>query len=432
MTSSNPKIKTRFNGSIIAALPCAFFLSVGAGFSLGKASSQAASPWDGPDMAIESEFLRAPGLAQPKPSKDTLVQTLNQSWDTSGWHDTNRQKYYYEAATSRLGQEITQIKADSTWNTDSMLTFKYTAAGLNNEIQSSRWICGSEWKPSNLIKLSHNAAGKVSEKLYQGYWLDTWHNLAREVTTHSSTGSIKEVLSVTWENNAWVNTTRTSRVSGGDSMTETKEVWQDSVWVPSVRQVYTYGSHDYLTTKLEQHWDASDNSWVNAVLRTYEILPTGIYVQFLTQNWKDTAWVNRQLSLYTYEGTRLKQFLAQRWINGAWVNGIRNVHSYGTMESVGLAHSYAGSGTALRLISTGSSQALFRLMLPEAKAFRAEIFNLQGKPMGIPLVTRLSSGNSTLAWNGVDRAGATSAPGPYFLMIDFTGSRLSLPFVLAR
>ena len=415
----------------LAVLAGALLLSAGTGKALGKPSPPEFNLNERLGLVVQANLLRAPGLAIPQPAADTLTQALEQHWDSSGWQDVARDDFFYDLATMRLAQTLTKIKSATGWADDSLQDFKYDAAGLVVEIQSKRWVNQSEWQLSTVVKSTY-AAGKITEMVSQDYWGDAWHNTHKEVTSYTPAGVEKDVITQSWTDNAWVNESRKARVSATRTVTETVEIWKDSVWATDSRSVYTYGSNGYLTTILDQVWDPEGKAWLNSVQLTYQIQTGGIPVDVVVKFWENGAWENGQAAKWIYEGKRLKEFTVQRWEDSAWVNWLNTVNSYGPPKPVGLSGSRTGSPLALRLDPAGTFPMHFELTLPEGVEFRAGVSNLRGERVGSLSVTKGAAGNATLLWNGAGRMGGKSAPGMYFLVVDVPGKRHSLPFLLQR
>lgn len=144
-------------------------------------------------------------------SANKLIETINQTWDSSHWSNYDRYTYTYDA-----GGKLS-VMLDMGWST-------------------------STWLNENLTTYSYNSSGVQLEKLRQ-HWADPDQN-----------GSY-----------AWTNYRREqNHVDANNLIYETvSERWESTQWVYGSRTVFTFDNDFNITEILNQYWDKGTNNWLN-------------------------------------------------------------------------------------------------------------------------------------------------------------------------
>ena len=154
----------------------------------------------------------------------------------------------------------------------------------------------------------------------QAWENDAWVDSDR--TTYSYSGELQtEALTEAWDGDSWEPTARTvTSYSGGLVEQSTIETWMGTSWAPQSRSLYTYSSGQ-LAQVLYQ--DYVNNAWVDTE-RTTVTMSNGNLASSLTETWDGQSWVPSDRYSLSQEGNDVVT-LSEEWSGSAWVNTDRTV-----------------------------------------------------------------------------------------------------------
>lgn len=114
----------------------------------------------------------------------------------------------------------------------------------------------------------------------------------------------------------------------GRIISELIEKWQNSQWVDSLLQTWTYDPNERESAQLNKVWQDS-SGWVNSILGSYSYDIEGNLTTVLSEKWEKDQWVNSSSSIYTYDskGNALSSVL-EDWEDSQWVKVYGEEYTY--------------------------------------------------------------------------------------------------------
>ncbi len=231
-------------------------------------------------------------------------------WDNNNWE--NKFKHYYEYNSNNdVTVLLTQMWNDTTKVWENMM---------------------------NLI-INYDDNFKITSDFTE-VWSDTgWSPLFREYYYYNEVDSCKGRLSQMWMGNEYVDWERITYKYNDKNLKieELDESWVffQSKWMNSLRYKYEYNTNNQVIVKYDEQWDLSsgERNIYKKISTTYN---EKLIAEELTQEWKESNWVNTDLDTYAYEDNQITVMLWQKWddVNDNWYNFQRWTNEYGTAVSV--------------------------------------------------------------------------------------------------
>ncbi len=253
-------------------------------------------------------------------------------------------------------------KIGANYKIDKRYTKKYDAN--DNIIETTDSLFGQV----NRNTITYNANNKVELVLGEVSYGSGWQNYNKTEYTYTSTTMVRK--SYSWSAGAWkLNTTETTY---GDV------AYPDSVINNQTKKIYTYdASHDLLT--YGEYKYSSQTSIYEPVKREIWIYTGGKLTDIEGESWMQGAWEktgknkitytsggeldsvmgliwktnvyeNYTLTLYTYQGTKLKDFTNYNWNSSNW--GAQNKFAFllDAQQNLVQVHFYINQGGTLNFV----------------------------------------------------------------------------------
>ena len=210
-------------------------------------------------------------------------------------------------------------------------TIIFTYDGNGNKLTELRktWQ-NNAWVNSSRYTYSYDINGIYQFQIYETWVTNAWVGIYR-ISVKYSGNIITLFLFEQWQNNAWVNASRQTYNVDGNNIVQNSiiEIWQNNAWVISGRESYTYDSKGNQLTGLRENWQ--NNAWVNYFRYTYIYDANGNRLTILDEEWLTDAWVNDFKYTYTYDSNgNMLTSLYELWQSNAWVNSDKYTYSYNT------------------------------------------------------------------------------------------------------
>ena len=156
--------------------------------------------------------------------------------------------------------------------------------------------------------------------------LGAWIPYALQTYEYDMYSNVSEILTQSWDDD-WTNQSRvTMEYQGSGSPLLSKEVfqnWENDSWVNVQQYIYSY---DPVVTVLVKDW--LGDHYGNHYLYTFE--SDGDVTTVLLQFWKEGAWQNQEIDIYSFDDLgQIKERIHRVWVNNTeWVNETEYLYQY--------------------------------------------------------------------------------------------------------
>ncbi len=188
--------------------------------------------------------------------------------------------------------------------------------------QSSAYASQIDREIGKLARLQANVQPIVLKRQTSQIWEnEAWVNSSRTSYDYSDQQTV--VLTEEWDGNAWVNSSRIVTTHSGDRVSSTQyETWNGTAWVAETRILNTY-SGDQVSEILSQTF--LNNAWVDEE-RTTVTLSGGVFASAQTDIRQGGAWVPSDRYTINQEGDDVVA-VSEEWNGSAWINADRTVYN---------------------------------------------------------------------------------------------------------
>ena len=255
-------------------------------------------------------------------NRNILVE--NYTYTNGVQKGTKKEEYTYYGTTTKKTSTIKYKWANNAWAENTKSVNDYDAAGNTTETAAYNWV-NEAWQGAGTRTLqTFNSSKKVTEKITQ-VWSNTtndWLNKTRTTMEYSGSKTIQEA-SYTWQNDAWVGTSRSDWSYNAAGQNDTIKTYTNNgtEWVYSNRTVTTYSAKGAVIMTHKSAWDGAH--WALVSMTRNDIIIDAEGRQLLNANWKcgsDSVWigVDKDSTAYTASGKILFKAIYDSWENNDW------------------------------------------------------------------------------------------------------------------
>ena len=237
---------------------------------------------------------------------------------------TKKEEYTFNSSKKKT-LTVKYIWSNSDWVYSGKIVAGYDAAGNSTESASYNWVNGA-WQGAGTRTLTtYNSSKKVTEKITQTWSTDLndWLNKTRATTDYDGAKTIQSAT-YTWQNDAWVGTSRSDYSYNAAGLNDTIKTYTDdgTGWIYSKRTINTFNAKGENIMTHISTWDGS--KWVlSSMTRTDEEYDAAGH-QTLYATWKcgsDSVWsgIEKEENAYSASGKILFKAVYDSWANNDWV-----------------------------------------------------------------------------------------------------------------
>lgn len=255
---------------------------------------------------------------------DTLVYA---QWNGSNWQNNTRTISSYDA-DCRLSTDLIQ-----SWNTGSqswinlqLTTYNYLVDDYLSSSLSQNWNNSlNKWDDNYRKTITYDGSFKILSIVDQISYFGQWQNYISTTYKYDSYGFADSVLLQFATSGQFVNTYLQIYTNNSDG-TQQEYIAQNwnattSSWDNSSKYFFTYNSDKTVNTAIIDLWNATLSSWQIDQQQIYTYSGTGKLLNYLTQGWQTSQWVNQSLFTNTYDNNDfLIRDMTQFWNGTGWDN----------------------------------------------------------------------------------------------------------------
>ena len=350
---------------------------------------------------------------------DVVPQTADYQ-DTYG--DKYRVKYEYDENEYYLNYEHYEVYWDDVWQEYEMVAYEYDFNGNVLEMLVSDFD-GEEWYDVGRASFTYDD-DLVTEAIIQYFEDGEWVNVEKAVYNYN--GDNWTILYWDWSGTTWTSDELYTYNKTTGSIELLIQYMQGGAWQNDEKQFFTLDFDEHVTSILVQEWE--NNTWVNDSRTTYN-LANGVYDTKIEEVWNGSDWEATTKYSFTYDNGNAINGSCKVFDGETFVPGDGDIEmAYGyTSNSL----SFYGNEVNMTYIDLTSvnenAQAVSFKVYPvpaeneiqiQAEGFqKAEIFTLTGQML-------MESEQSNVNVNGL-------ASGVYLLKVyDQTGNSAMQKFVV--
>jgi hypothetical protein len=257
-----------------------------------------------------------------------ISQTIQQ-WDGTSWQNMSLISCAYDA-NFNMTLDSWKFWNNDVWENSSQRTYSYD---VNNNLISELFQSGnvSLWENTYLQTFSYDANNNLLSKIVQSWYMGAWVNGTQYIYSYDANNNTLSFLSQDWNDTEWVNSSLyTYDYNENNLMISLKrQGWIDGEWYNNVLYSLSYDGNENLITYLYQGWSWEDSSFVNSELDTYTYNASNEVVSDLFQTWDGSQWINSELYNFGYDINHNNTLSFSRyWNNIAWVKDNQYSASY--------------------------------------------------------------------------------------------------------
>ena len=206
---------------------------------------------------------------------------------TATWQDTYgdkyRVQYEYDENEFYLNTEMYEVFWDSVWQEYEMISYEYDFNGNVLEMLVSDFD-GEEWWDMGKATFEYED-DLVSEVIVQ-YWEDgEWVN--EEKAVYNYNGDNWTILYWTWNGTTWSSNELYTYNKSAESIELLIQYMQGGAWQNDEQQFFTLDFDEHVTSILVQDWE--NNAWVNDSRTTYDFA-NGVFDSKIEESWDGSNW----------------------------------------------------------------------------------------------------------------------------------------------
>ena len=268
------------------------------------------------------------------------IRVENYTYTNGVQKGSKKEEYAYYGTTTKKTSTIKFKWANSAWAYNTKQAWNYDAAGNTTETASYNWV-NDAWEGAGTRTLqTFNSSKKVTEKITQTWSTATndWVNKTRTTTEYSGSKTTQEA-SYTWQNDAWVGTSRSDWHYNAAGLNDTIKTYTDdgTGWIYSARTINTYNAAGENIMTHNSTWNGS--AWVlQSMTRLDKVVDTAGNI-LLNASWKcgsDSVWigVSKDVTEYSPTGKVLLIGRYESWANNDWVPSYIVEYEYDQNDNV--------------------------------------------------------------------------------------------------
>ena len=206
---------------------------------------------------------------------------------TATWQDTYgdkyRVQYEYDENEFYLNTEMYEVFWDGVWQEYEMISYEYDFNGNVLEMLVSDFD-GEEWWDMGKATFEYED-DLVSEVIVQ-YWEDgEWVN--EEKAVYNYNGDNWTILYWTWNGTTWSSNELYTYNKSAESIELLIQYMQGGAWQNDEQQFFTLDFDEHVTSILVQDWE--NNAWVNDSRTTYDFA-NGVFDSKIEESWDGSNW----------------------------------------------------------------------------------------------------------------------------------------------
>lgn len=206
---------------------------------------------------------------------------------TATWQDTYgdkyRVQYEYDENEFYLNTEMYEVFWDGVWQEYEMISYEYDFNGNVLEMLVSDFD-GEEWWDMGKATFEYED-DLVSEVIVQ-YWEDgEWVN--EEKAVYNYNGDNWTILYWTWNGTTWSSNELYTYNKSAESIELLIQYMQGGAWQNDEQQFFTLDFDEHVTSILVQDWE--NNAWVNDSRTTYDFA-NGVFDSKIEESWDGSDW----------------------------------------------------------------------------------------------------------------------------------------------
>ncbi len=246
---------------------------------------------------------------------------------------SKKETYTFNSAKKKTGT-ITYKWSNGEWVNNIWTVSGYDAAGNANETCKYNWK-NDTWVGTGTRTLkTYNSNKKITEKITQTWpsGATDWVNATRNTTTYTGAKTTQEA-SYTWQNDAWVGTTRSDWHYNAAGQNDTIKTYTNNGtdWTYSARTVNTYNENGVNILTHNSSWNGI--TWLLVSMTRTDIIKDVAGHELLNAQWScssDSVWVGVQKDTATYSSTNKMLYWAHytSWANDDWVPSYKQTFVY--------------------------------------------------------------------------------------------------------
>ncbi len=264
---------------------------------------------------------------------NTLVE--NYSYTNGVAKGSKKEEYTFNAAKKKINTyKYKWVAADNAWVYNTWAVSDYDAAGNAIETANYSWT-NNAWKGTGTRTLkTYNGSKKVTVQITQTWpsGATDWVNATRKTTTYQGAKTTQEA-SYTWQNEAWVGTSRSDWHYNAAGQNDTIKTYTNNGtdWIYSNRTVNTYDSRGNNILTHNAQWNGT--RWVMTSMNRLDVLFDSANRKTLNATYicsADSVWhgIQKDTTAYTSSGLPLYTVHFATWSNNDWEASYKVEYAY--------------------------------------------------------------------------------------------------------
>ncbi len=239
--------------------------------------------------------------------------SANQLFTDNGYKSV----FEYDANMRELSRAYYYLD-NNTWVLD--LKWENTYNGQGQAVRFSRYILISNVLQENYrITQTFNTNGYLIERLEQQVSNGVTTNVNNKIYTRDANGNLTDYIYQTWNNNAWLNNSRTiSTFVSGTALADTvvRYDWNNNTWRILSRDLNTYNANGLLTEKVYQVYNTNTQVFTNNKQEVQAYNANGNRALFSFYTWLNSNWrLDREITYQTYTGDFFGRLTVKQYNN---------------------------------------------------------------------------------------------------------------------
>ena len=275
--------------------------------------------WANSDWAISQKD----STAYDASNRSILVE--NYTYANGVQKGSKKEEYTYKGTTTKKTSTIKYKWSNSAWAYNTKAVNDYDAAGNTTETANYSWKNDAWVGSGNRVLKTFDSKKNPIEQINQAWSTEigNWVNVSRTTAEYSGSTKTQEA-SYTWQNGAWLGTSRSDWHYNAAGKNDTVKTYTNNgtEWIYSARTVNTYNAAGENIMTHASQWDGS--KWVLVSMTRKDIILDAAGNQLLSASWKcgsDSVWigVSKDTAAYNAAGDMTYRAVYTSWANNDWV-----------------------------------------------------------------------------------------------------------------
>lgn len=266
-------------------------------------------------------------------SKNNITSKVYFTWQAGEWLKFKKETYTYTSNNDLSSYIVTQFNGSS-WINVTKNTFIYDSH--NNKLKESYQdgsSSGTGWVNNYQYVYEYDANDNRLNETYDLGTDSTWRSVARWNYAYDDNHNRISEHYLNWDfsNNTFVNAALfLYKYDSHENMIEQiSQNWENEAWVNSVKTTNTYSESNTRVLEFVERWNDQGTAWENRLKTSFVYDKKLNNVSSLSQEFIDDKWTNVTAFKYVYDAAKRKtESIEQSWKNEGWLNYQRMVYSY--------------------------------------------------------------------------------------------------------